>query len=600
MATNIDLLTLLPGVEPDANEVKEAELLAYNILSTKFPNLDLREGTALRDLVIRPNATLLAMINKALVFYFSQNSISDVTDDTVPEFVDKMMSNWFLTRKTGEKAVVNARLFFAKSKSITLSPDTFFSTDNTIKYLPLIATSYTTDLLTLDVSTGLYYIDIDLIAEVPGADHNINSGSLVYFSTFDPYFISASIRYLSISASDPETNTQFIARAKNAISTRNLINGPSISSNISQNFTAVTDVYTSGYGSIEMIRDQIQVKVDGITDPVWLHYGGCVDVFCRTPLEVQIVQLVTDANGIATYQGAFYKATQSSLSGGGLPDDIPYSTAYIQTNPNEEIVSITQINTSTGGSYNPLSPTMTLTVANHGLNVGEMVGILLTSTGYTSPSVQALKVVSVTDANTVVTSVPTTWIGGAIMNNTTLFTAMGFTDSVANLHRVDRKNDVGFSPNQVVAFDFGLGNTFKTVSFAFYTFSSINGINSYLTDPANKVAAGDYLARGLNLTKLTVDIAGYVSLPDSAVAATVVTDYLKNLSPGSTFIMADLLSVLYAAGIKTIKTPITITYDKYNRHGFNPESGVITDTHVPGDATHVFELEALTTSVAII
>jgi hypothetical protein len=137
-----DLYSILPGIEVSADEMKEAELIATQILQAKYPDLDLREGTGARDLVIRPSATLLAMINKALIHYFSNNTIKVVvSDDTPQEMVDRIMSNWFLTRKTGTKTILNVRLYFARQKAIVVPADTYFSPDNTLKYFPTTAIS---------------------------------------------------------------------------------------------------------------------------------------------------------------------------------------------------------------------------------------------------------------------------------------------------------------------------------------------------------------------------------------------------------------------------------------------------------------------------
>src|SRR4051812_6789633 len=96
---NLDLFSYLPGLEVTENELLEAELLTQQVMKAAFPTLDMREGTAIRDLAVRPNANLLGLINKALTLYFQNNTVSEVSDSTPQAFVDKLMSNWFLERK---------------------------------------------------------------------------------------------------------------------------------------------------------------------------------------------------------------------------------------------------------------------------------------------------------------------------------------------------------------------------------------------------------------------------------------------------------------------------------------------------------------------
>jgi hypothetical protein len=255
--------SVLPGLTPTAQDILEAELLAKQILEAQFPDLDTREGTGLRDLVLRPSAMLLALVRLAIDSYFAQNTITGVDDTTPTSIVDNILSNWFIDRNLGTRAVINARLYFAKQKNISLTTDIFFSTDNISKFFPQAAVTFSSGLLTYDAFQNEYYVDIDLVAEAEGTQYNIGSGSLLYFSNFDPYFLHAEINYLKDTSVSSETNEEFITRAKNAISTRNLINDPSISSNLQSNFNFLDKITSIGMGDPEMIRDQIQAVFTG-------------------------------------------------------------------------------------------------------------------------------------------------------------------------------------------------------------------------------------------------------------------------------------------------------------------------------------------------
>lgn len=317
------LLDTFPGIQINATELQQAEVLAEQVLQAKFPDLDLRIGTGIRDLVIRPSATLLAMINKLATYYFAQNTISKVDNTTSTELVDSLMSNWFLYRNLGSKATINVRLFFARNKNVSLTTNTYFSTDGTLKFFPVTSLTIPASSLTLDSYQNEWYYDVELMAESEGTTYNLSSGSLLYFSNFDPYFLHAEINYLSSEAGNVETNLQFLSRGKNAISTRNLINNPSIISNIQANYPSIANVLPIGYGDPEMIRDQISGIVPGVAQPILTHVGGCVDVYCRTNLTTNIIQLTTDALGIVNIPGATIDVTRSSVSGGVLPDSLP-------------------------------------------------------------------------------------------------------------------------------------------------------------------------------------------------------------------------------------------------------------------------------------
>ena len=254
-----NLYSVLPGLTPSAQEIIEAELLAKQILEGKYPDLDLREGTGLRDLVLRPTAYAFALLKKATDFYFYQNTISSVDDATPEEIVDDLLSNWFITRNTGTSAVISTRLFFARAKNVTLSTEVGFSPDNKLYFFPEVSQAYPSTSMQYDAYSNEWYLDVTMVAASSGSEYNLSSGSLLYFVNFDPYFLRAEINYLITESSPAETNSEFISRAGSAISTRNLVNIPSIESNIRQKFNYIDRVMTVGSGDADMVRDMIVV-----------------------------------------------------------------------------------------------------------------------------------------------------------------------------------------------------------------------------------------------------------------------------------------------------------------------------------------------------
>ena len=262
-----DLYSIIQGLQPDGQDILNAELFARQILETQYPDLDLREGTAARDLVLRPSAMLYALCKKGIDNYLAQNTLAGIDDNTDQALVDHLLGNLFLTRKTGSYAVINARLFFARQVTVAIPSSASFSTDGSLLFFPATALSYPSTTLTYDAYSNEYYIDVDLVAESKGISYNIASGSLLYFSNFNPYFLRGEINYLVSASIDPETNTEFITRASTAISTRNLINRPSIEANLLAKFPSMTSVYSVGAGDDAMYRDLS--LIDGGTAPTF-------------------------------------------------------------------------------------------------------------------------------------------------------------------------------------------------------------------------------------------------------------------------------------------------------------------------------------------
>lgn len=644
MAT--DLFTVIQGLEVTQDEILQAELASQKILEARYPDLDLRQGTGLRDLVIRPSATLLALLNKAVLYYFEQNTLPGITDESPTEIVDKILSNWFLERKAGKKSVISARLFFATRKNVTVGTEIFFSPDNIKKFYPVSTYSFSASELNYDAFSAEYYADIDLVADKEGSDYDLTSGSLLYFTTFDAYFLRGEINYLREMSSVTETNTNFIARAETAVSTRNLINVPSIEARLREDFDYITAVTTVGYGDAEMYRDQASVLAPPAASPVLIHIGGKTDVYARVPLETQILQYPTDANGIAEIVGAYIEVERSSISGGAEEDSVAQTRDVVVTGVSFSGTIITATSLDHGlivgdpitvvgasisvynGSYvvasTPTSNTFTYVVGSvpSGIPTGTIVAKTPTKYSIAYPSRIAVVASSITKSGDTVTvtyndhgviagryiqitgAVPSGYNGWYLVNSVTKNT-MSLTNTetlvspatgTPTIHITNYMEDAGFSPNQIIHADFGVENANKTVSFTTLGFQGMDGLQTYFNQETRKVLAGDILARGYNIYYLSMNIVGYNSAPPSAAQCLgIAKEYVESLGPGEIFIMADLISLLNKAGIGTIRTPIDITYKYYHRDNIPPINGVITDFLEPSDRTAIFMIEDLTT-----
>ena len=254
-----DLYKTITGLQPNQQDIIEAELLARQILEAQFPDLDLREGTGLRDLVLRPSAYILALCKKGNDSYFAQNTLKGADDNTPQEVIDGLLSNWFLDRNQGTFAVINVRLYFARQKNVTLALGTSFSPDGALLYYPLQTQVFVSNALQFDAGSNEWFIDVDLQASDTGSAYNLSSGSLLYFSTFDPFFLHAEINYLVSESRNAETNTEFITRSKTAINTRNLINQASIVGTLQQTFNYLPRMTVVGARDPDMMRDQAKL-----------------------------------------------------------------------------------------------------------------------------------------------------------------------------------------------------------------------------------------------------------------------------------------------------------------------------------------------------
>lgn len=321
-------LDTLADVVVTREEVNKSEEFCKLYLSAIFPDLDLRDNVALSDLVIRPNATLLAMITKGLAYYQKTLSIAGVTDDSPEADVDKIMANLFISRLSGRNSVVRARLYFLRGdRDIYVTVSNTFSPDNSTFFRPITDT-FIPSPLEYDSSKDEFFYDIDLISTEQIDAANIESGDLVYHSQVDPYFIQATVLYLKSKSITPETNTKFLERAPTAISTRNAINNPSIQYALTSNFNYFNKIVPVGMSEPEMRRD-LAYMVDPFTSTTrQVHLGGKVDIYVNTDIISSVNQHETDSSGVIYLDSAvdtiafIRRATGVELIENDLIDDI--------------------------------------------------------------------------------------------------------------------------------------------------------------------------------------------------------------------------------------------------------------------------------------
>lgn len=648
-----DLYSVILGIEPDQQDVVEAELLARQILEAQYPDLDLREGTGIRDLVIRPSAFILAICKKAFDYYFTQNTLAGVTDATPPEMVDAILGNLFLTRNTGTYAVINARLYFARQKSVAIPAATSFSTDGSLLFYPGSVISITDTAMLYDSYQNEWYYDVNLVAAQTGAQYNLASGSLLYFSNFDPFFLHAEINYLATSSTASETNTQFIARAGSSISTRNLINIPSIASNLQQNFNYLDQLLTigSGSGQLSMHRDQIFVNgprgiaqlsvssaysagnlnlrlnlsangfiigqlldltevggaswvlrsvpvaviVDSDTFEVvipftftvhtlgqfwittvepdlWLHQGGCVDVYVGNTVQLSEQQYTLDANGTLSLYGPNYFINRIN----GLTDTLPTGLSYTLTFPGT---------TSRGDVLfvqNGTTGVLTCTMVAHCMTVGRLVKI----NEWPAPgSTLYLPVHSIINGDKF-----------TLGENLPIYTVV---PGAVSLSYVQPDQDFGFSTRQILTIGFGIAHANQTVTFDVFSFDKVESVQNYLASDNNRVICADLMARGFDIYSIDLQLTFYTTLvPSSAEVSTILTPMLAAIPPGTDLLLSDVTAALVSAGMTSLQNPIQASTQLYTKDMWGPQVYVFTDYIKPINNTCVYRFNSVTITSA--
>ncbi len=515
MTTSI--FTIMEGLTVTPEDYEEAELFVEQYLSSAFPTTDFRQGTGLRDLTVRPNATLIALVNKAIEFYFDQSDVRTITNDTDNTLVDNKLSNYFVTRKTGTRAVINARLYFSFPSNVPVNliipVSAFFSPDNTIMYFPRgnISVLYTTGArdpgnfyFTFDGSANMWYVDIELEASNTSTDANLETGDLLYFTTFSANFMRASIQHLVSTAVDTETNLEMVGRAYSAISTRNLINTPSIIARINDSFNFVREVLPVGLGHPWLYRDIISITdVDDSNVTRDYHRGGHVDVYVSTAFDTQLAQLVAEEDR-----------------------EIPGEVAFYINGPVYEITRATSPPATASGD--------TIPVLTNGVN---------TVFNYSTTNVSAYNS----------ESVPAT------------------PESDLGLS-ADQITKIKFT---------GTYNIGDTASFNFSVFTNIGSIDDTLHSTNERVVCADYLTRAFEPVFIDVIVDVRTTIPTNQDAIfNAMNTYVSGVPAGGVLYMTNLVSSITSNGLTDFTMPLDVSLVTYSRRTEGSSTGPSNTTTV--------------------
>jgi len=286
------------AIEISATDVSDATTFLEELLTESIPNGRFTKGTALRDLVINALAFIFAQIRKdngdvkAMQSLLTAPNLAtggDVDRDrAVTNAVDAILSNWFLTRKSGFFARGLLTIQVAKKQDYLLPGNNRFLFDRNRAFYPDVIDPTQTviitaaDLRAVQAADGTvtgYTFQQRVIAARTGAAYNVPPTTWLAGRQFSPFVQKIFSVELFGGGKNQETSTEAIARSNNAIAVRNLINPRSLSATLREKYSNIRNMVSIGMGEPEMQRDLKVETASGIN----LHVGGFFDVYLDLP-----------------------------------------------------------------------------------------------------------------------------------------------------------------------------------------------------------------------------------------------------------------------------------------------------------------------------
>jgi len=277
MPISFPSLTSLPLAD-----VAAARALLIQRLQEKSPIADFRRGV-LHDLLINLESVIHAAQEAYADKFRKSGSIQAIEADPTladPYFVDSVLSNFLVTRKTGTKVKGEVTVVMLSSKSSVVAINSVFvAFGKNYKAISTFAaklsvSSLTTasDRLVFPIGDGSYGFNITVEAELEGKGYELKQNDRLEMVNPVGGIVLAFAASDFSNGTDIETNLELISRLREGLASKNFSNKHSLSALIKSNFLTVKDVGSFGFGAPE------QIRYHGVF-PV--AQGGRVDAYIR-------------------------------------------------------------------------------------------------------------------------------------------------------------------------------------------------------------------------------------------------------------------------------------------------------------------------------
>jgi hypothetical protein len=265
-----------------------AEGIIIELLRAGSPTLDLRKGTAIRDLIVRPAAEFHALNTLRIDDLRNSNSLKtlnenpDLGDDDV---VDGLLSNLGYSRQPGEFAegVVRVTVTIDKDYSV---PNRFELKDGsdfvyvteqqwTVRSEPIVDPTSELQLFPDSTTVGEFYFLLPMIGQVEGANYQAGAGEVLTPVSREIAGVSVFEVFTDFSGGiNQETTENAIAQLPASLSYRAFESNVSINTRLRNVFPSLVSSHSIGYGEEAQLRDKHNIFGTAV--------GNKVDTYIRT------------------------------------------------------------------------------------------------------------------------------------------------------------------------------------------------------------------------------------------------------------------------------------------------------------------------------
>lgn len=230
------------------------EAFIVQALQERFPDLDIRQGTALYQTVVLPLAFGFQPFRDRLNILRKNQSLR-FFQYMIPEELNRLTSNFLVQRAASLNANGTVRVFFSQPGNYTVPTSAVFSTDDNRTFSPVQSVTINQSQIILNFQDGQYYVDVPAQAALPGADGAIDSGLITKVEGVSNA-VGATNPAAFFGGRDEESNANLVDRTRRSIATRTITSKFSTEALLREQFgSSLISMEMIGFGDDEMLRD---------------------------------------------------------------------------------------------------------------------------------------------------------------------------------------------------------------------------------------------------------------------------------------------------------------------------------------------------------
>lgn len=307
---------------------QQAESFISETIVAEIPSASVDAGSAINNIMVRAGGAIAAGLFQEIDHTLTSRDISDPSAISDVD-MDRNLEPLLVERDTGDLSRGFVNLHFSDRRARTIAQGTRATTSD--KLLTFVTESdlvfEPSDYL-VESGDGSFYLRVPFSAEKPGSEYDVDVGEINTLIGDRLGALYARNQEKFIGGQPAQTNEEFLATARRAVSTRTPLNIDGNILTLQRLFGAkLLDALIIGNGDPEMIRDELY-SLGGVVGlgpngtPTGVHIGGRTDAYHWYPqinyvevtvdLTIDLVTSVSSGIGAATLQAQFAAGTTTN------------------------------------------------------------------------------------------------------------------------------------------------------------------------------------------------------------------------------------------------------------------------------------------------